>query len=169
MMRMPLSLAYLRSRCHCLWKQYCRKQWNWMSVSSCPRQCSIAAGLMRADIVGPLRPWPVAEMRLQRHEQRILREPCGLLLHIFVKIRRCAPQKARKWRAAAWADGSHRAGHSRRAQGSRPSSARPAPPASATGGDELIRVDEVGIARKGRKRLIGRIAVARRADRQDLQ
>ena len=44
MMRMPLSLAYLRSRCHCLWKQYCRKQWNWMSVSSCPRQCSIAAG-----------------------------------------------------------------------------------------------------------------------------
>ena len=37
-----------------------------------------------------------------------------------------------------------------------------------SGGDELIRVDEVGIARKGRKRLIGRIAVARRADRQDL-
>ena len=37
-----------------------------------------------------------------------------------------------------------------------------------SGGDELIRVDEVGIARKGRKRLIGRIAVARRADRENL-
>ena len=125
-------------------------------------------GLMRADIVRPLRPWPVAEMRLQRHEQRILREPCGLLLHIFVKIRRCAPQKARKCAPQHGQTDLIEQGivDVRRVLA-------PALPVQLLlrqppGGDELIRVDEVGIARKGRKRLIGRIAVARRADRQDL-
>ena len=125
-------------------------------------------GLVRTDVGGPFGPRAAAEVGLHGHKERVFREPRGLLLHIFIKIRGHGLQKARE-RAAQHGQ----AGLIEEGIVDVRGVLTPALPVQLllrqpTGGDELIRVDEVGIARKRGKRLIGRIAIARRTDREDL-
>ena len=124
--------------------------------------------LVQTDVERPLRPRAVVVIALDGHEPRVLAQPPALLLHIRLKIRRrVMPEVAEGRMQQAGAVLVHPA---------EIDLIGPLAPAvlrklllrQPSLFHQIIRVDEIGVPGKGGKRLIRRVAVARRADREDL-
>ena len=128
-----------------------------------------APGLAEPDVlVRPKRPGDHVEMALHGHEQRVIRQPAGILLAEAGYLARVPVPAARAgqaqhieavvvYLAVVHVHGVAAPVHGLDLRlGQQPVL------------DEHVEVDEIRVAREGRKRGVGRIAVARRAEGQQL-
>ena len=124
--------------------------------------------LMQADIRRPLQPRTIIKMCLDRHKQRILRQPGCLLFHKRPEIRRFVFMEAGERRLQHMKPLVIHLPEVNLIVALRPLYALQRLSCQPALFHQLFWVNQIRIARKRRKALVRRVAVARRAERENL-
>ena len=124
--------------------------------------------LMQPDIRRPLEPWPVVKVRLDCHKQRILRQPGCLLFHKRLEVRRFVFMEAGERRLQHMKPLVIHLPEINLIVALRPLYALQRLSCQPALFHQLFWVNQIRIARKRRKALVRRVAVARRAERENL-
>ena len=124
--------------------------------------------LMQADIRRPLQPRTIIKMCLDRHKQRILRQPGCLLFHKRLEVRRFVFMEAGERRLQHMKPLVIHLPEINLIVALRPLYALQRLSCQPALFHQLFWVNQIRIARKRRKALVRRVAVARRAERENL-